>query len=323
MNAALSANAAPWGAIDQTAQIAVGGLSYMRGSTITLTNTSNRFTGGLDVTTKDGNASIVDSGDLTLDSVRTTGSFLGVAGTGKNVIQNGHITTGTGAVLVADSANGGVFTSTFGNITAASGRYLIYSHDPASTTLGSLAPAFTHTGATYSSYAPGSVTETGSGIIYVTTAAPAPASGSGGSSTTALANTIANAITAPQTNLPPSIGLPGSFLPSGGVAPGTGQPSTFVNVTNPLPFVSAAFGPGERFAVVSSPSASEPTQAVTLAQARSMMQSPGQNVGNGGASDAVRDVRVPVSRNSLADIVNGGVRLPNGVEQELFVVAAD
>jgi hypothetical protein len=35
------------------------------------------------------------------------------------------------------------------------------------------------------------------------------------------------------------------------------------------------------------------------------------------------DVRVPVSRNSLADIVNGGVKLPDGVEQELFVVQAN
>ena len=52
-----------------------------------------------------------------------------------------------------------------------------------------------------------------------------------------------------------------------------------------------------------------------------MMQSPGQ--GSGGASDGDREVRVPVSRNSLADIVNGGVRLPSGVEQELFVVQAN
>jgi hypothetical protein len=134
-------------------------------------------------------------------------------------------------------------------------------------------------------------------------------------------NAIASAINAPQVNQPPSIGLPGSFLPDGGIAPGTSEPSTFVNVTNLLPFISAAFGPGERFAVVSSPSANEPTQAVTLSQARSMMQSSGQ--AGGGASDGPRDVRVPVSRNSLADIVNGGVRLPDGVEQELFVVQAD
>lgn len=40
----------------------------------------------------------------------------------------------------------------------------------------------------------------------------------------------------------------------------------------------------------------------------------------GGETEGEREVRVPVSRNSLAQIVNGGVRLPGGVEQKLFVV---
>ena len=52
-----------------------------------------------------------------------------------------------------------------------------------------------------------------------------------------------------------------------------------------------------------------------------MMQGTGQN--GGSASDGDREVRVPVSRNSLAEIVNGGVKLPDGVEQELFVVQAN
>jgi hypothetical protein len=171
--------------------------------------------------------------------------------------------------------------------------------------------------------------------VWVVAAAPAPApaptpttsTSTSTSTNTDLDKTIASAINAPQVNQPPSVGLPGSFLPDGGIAPGIGQPSTFVNVINPPLFVAAAFGPGERFAVISSPTANEPTQAVTLSQARSMMQSTGQtgggSGGSSGASDGVRDVRVPVSRNSLADIVNGGVRLPGGLEQELFVVAAD
>jgi len=136
-----------------------------------------------------------------------------------------------------------------------------------------------------------------------------------------LANVIANAINIPETTQRPSIDLPGVLLPAGGNAINAGQPAAFVNVTNPLPSISAAFGPGDRLALVSSPRSNEPTQAVTLSQARAMMQSPGQ--GSGGASDGDKDVRVPVSRNSLADIVNGGVRLPTGVEQELFVVQAN
>ena len=133
-----------------------------------------------------------------------------------------------------------------------------------------------------------------------------------------LDNTIANAINTPANTQLPSQDLPSVSSPAVGNSNASGQPSTFVNVTNPLPSVSAAFGPGERFAVVSSPSANEPTQAVTLSQARTMMQGAG-----GGAADGEREIRVPVSRNSLADIVNGGVKLPDGVEQQLFVVQAN
>ncbi len=158
-----------------------------------------------------------------------------------------------------------------------------------------------------------------SGSVSITE--PASSSTAGGAPTLAntIANTIANAINAPSAIQRPSFDLPGITLPAGGSVIGARQPTAFVNVTNPLPAISAAFGPGERFAVVSSPSANVPTQAVTLAQARAMMQGTSQ----GGGSDGDRDVRVPVSRNSLADIVNGGVKLPDGVEQELFVVQAD
>ena len=107
---------------------------------------------------------------------------------------------------------------------------------------------------------------------------------------------------------------------TGASGPSGGQSSGVVNVLNLPPTVSAAFGSGERLSLVSSPRGNEPTQAITLSQARSMMQSPGQA---GSANDVAADVRVPVSRNSLADIVNGGVRLPDGVEQELFVVQAN
>ena len=77
--------------------------------------------------------------------------------------------------------------------------------------------------------------------------------------------------------------------------------------------------------VISAPGANEPSQVVSLSQVRSMLQT--QSSGQGGATlnqaGITPDVRVPVSRNSLAEIVNGGVRLPDGVEQELFVVQAN
>jgi hypothetical protein len=137
---------------------------------------------------------------------------------------------------------------------------------------------------------------------------------------TKLADAIAAAIAAPETNFLPGAGQPGSFASNGTSGPAAGQPGAIVNVSNPLPEVSAAFGAGARFAVVSSPNEDEPTQSVSLSQARAMMQSPAQT--GGGASGGVRDVRVPVSRNSLAEIVNGGVKLPAGVEQHMFVIQA-
>jgi hypothetical protein len=94
-----------------------------------------------------------------------------------------------------------------------------------------------------------------------------------------------------------------------------------INVVTPLAQISAAFGPDAPLTVISSPNVNELSQVVSLSQVSSMLPSAGQS--SGGASDSVRDVRVPVSRNSLADIVNGGVRLPIGVEQQLFVVKAN
>ena len=93
-----------------------------------------------------------------------------------------------------------------------------------------------------------------------------------------------------------------------------------MNVVAPLQQVSATFGGSTQLAIISAPTGNEPTQTVSLSQARIMMQSAGAGAGD---SNIVPDVRVPVSRNSLVEIVNGGVRLPTGVEQELFVVLAN
>jgi len=80
--------------------------------------------------------------------------------------------------------------------------------------------------------------------------------------------------------------------------------------------------------VVAAPTENQPTQAVTLSQASAML-----GIGNTGGSNTTAsntnpagtsttvNVSVPVSQNSIAQIVNGGVKLPDGVEQELFVVS--
>jgi hypothetical protein len=82
----------------------------------------------------------------------------------------------------------------------------------------------------------------------------------------------------------------------------------------------------------SAPDADGPTQVVSLSQAQAILQGAqgnpqgaapgagGPTPDQGSGSAQGKDVRVPASRNSLAAIVNGGVRLPSGVEQQLFVV---
>jgi hypothetical protein len=86
------------------------------------------------------------------------------------------------------------------------------------------------------------------------------------------------------------------------------------NVTAPAPAFTLAFDAGTPLSVLSAPLAGEPTQAVTLDQALGLLGP------TGSAGSGEKEVRVPASRDSLAEIVNGGVKLPGGVGQLLFVV---
>ena len=100
---------------------------------------------------------------------------------------------------------------------------------------------------------------------------------------------------------------------------GATGPSSTVTVPAALPNVvalprtgSTSFSLDNALTLLSAPRAGDRSEAVPLSAARDML---GGNIGSG------RDVRVPVGRNTLAEIVNGGVRLPSGVDQLLFVVA--
>jgi filamentous hemagglutinin family protein len=93
------------------------------------------------------------------------------------------------------------------------------------------------------------------------------------------------------------------------------------------PFASD-FGANVPLTFAAAPDEGGPSQVVSLSQAKQLLagtptaqtQSGGDGSGQGSTDDPSRDVRVPVGRNSLAEIVNGGVKLPGGVEQQLFVV---
>lgn len=103
-----------------------------------------------------------------------------------------------------------------------------------------------------------------------------------------------------------------------------GKAVGFSNVVDAPVGLTALFGPGTRLAVISSPRGDEPTQVVSISEASSMLKPAGEDQGDeGGGSGGDREVRVPASRGSLVDIVNGGVKLPTGVEQQLFVVKSN
>ena len=79
--------------------------------------------------------------------------------------------------------------------------------------------------------------------------------------------------------------------------------------------LAAAFGEGSA-KMVSMTDEDEETLVLSLNEAESLLF--GETGGAGAQGE--REIRVPVSRNSLAEIVNGGVRLPEGVQQKIFLV---
>ncbi|HJW26611.1 MAG TPA: MBG domain-containing protein [Rhodocyclaceae bacterium] len=84
-----------------------------------------------------------------------------------------------------------------------------------------------------------------------------------------------------------------------------------------LPSTSSGPGNGPRATLVSTASNQESTELVSLSEVRGMGNGQGATPGTPG------EFRVPAGRNSLVMMLDGGVRLPSGVEQQLFVVRAD
>lgn len=88
-----------------------------------------------------------------------------------------------------------------------------------------------------------------------------------------------------------------------------------INVLLPQPIMmttpTTAFN-GERVNLVSRPMENQPTTLVSMSDLRANQNS---NNPNGNS-----DIRVPVGDNSIIQLVNGGVLLPFGVDQQFFVV---
>jgi filamentous hemagglutinin family protein len=99
------------------------------------------------------------------------------------------------------------------------------------------------------------------------------------------------------------------------------QITTPQQVNNPTPRIQAQttmatnMGLGTNARIVSTTNIGE--QADTVVSLGELQQA------NGGVAGAGGEVRVPLSDNSIVDLVNGGVNLPDGVDQQFFVVAND
>ncbi len=93
------------------------------------------------------------------------------------------------------------------------------------------------------------------------------------------------------------------------------------NVVQIVPGLSPELGRSgtDELLIVSSVHGDAPVDVVTLSQASHMVASADPAPGGSSPADGEREVRVPASRNSPVRIVNGGVRLPEGVDQQLFV----
>jgi len=107
------------------------------------------------------------SGEITLRAI-TAGSISAVnsGGTGGVTLASGALTaSGIGKAIVLAGQD---FVNNAGAsaLSVANGNWLIYSANPGATTKGGLTSGFRHYSATYASYAPGNVTESGNGFIY-------------------------------------------------------------------------------------------------------------------------------------------------------------
>lgn len=103
-----------------------------------------------------GTGTVGHAGDVLIN-----GNYLNIAAAASISARNAVLSSATGFV---NGAGAGLMTS------LDSGRWLVYAANPGSITKGGLTSSFRHYNSTYASYAPGSVTESGNGFIYASSA---------------------------------------------------------------------------------------------------------------------------------------------------------
>ncbi|MBY0451295.1 MAG: filamentous hemagglutinin N-terminal domain-containing protein [Cyanobacteria bacterium] len=188
-NNSLALSVAGNSGITQSNAFTTTALSITGGTgTINLNNTANNAS-NLTLTAGSGSTTYRNAGSLTLNALTQTGGNIDIATQSGNIILTSPVSaanvtiaafnnltlnagstitaTGSGNSLVL-AAQGGAFTNNAGAspLSAASGRWLVYTSTPAATTLGGLTGGTSLYNRTYTGNAPGTITNTGNRILY-------------------------------------------------------------------------------------------------------------------------------------------------------------
>lgn len=185
------------------------------------------------------------------------------------------------------------------------------------------------TSQTYTGHPYGGLSMGGANVWMLTPpAAPTPTPTPSVNNDTTTTNTVTTTPAAPQTQLVHNDSVLGNVIAST-VTPVAPQPprmdakvssNTGIVVKSDMaPVISKGFTEGTTVDLVSKPLTGEPTQSLSLSDVKAMQQSKGSADGSGVAGG--QEIRVAVSHeNTIISLVNGGVKLPRGVEQEFYVI---
>ncbi len=231
---------------------------------------------------------------------------------GSDININGAVSIGanSAAFFIADSAHGGKFTVADGvsNIQLGEGsKYYIYSSSPSVTQLGSYAPDFSVYEKSYANYSNPMLSNDGSGVVYFGAAEvtpepqpePTPEPQPEPEPTPHHHTPIEDIVT---TIVNQSVIVPQNITPP--LSPRVEQQSLQMQtaLNSLLPTQNS-----DDFSLVSTTDGNGYLQLLSMNDIKKSLPSGSE-------------IRVPLGHDSVVELINGGVNLPDGVSQEFYVV---
>lgn len=215
---------------------------------------------------------------------------------GSDININGAVSIGanSAAFFIADSAHGGKFTVADGvsNIQLGEGsKYYIYSSSPSATQLGSYAPDFSVYEKSYANYSNPMLS---SGVVYFGAAEVTPEP-----KPTQQHNPIEDVVT---TIVNQSVVVPQNITPLSSPLIQQHSPLMQMALTTLLPSQN-----GDNFSLVSTTDGNGFLQLLSMNDIQRSLPTGSE-------------IRVPLGHDSVVELINGGVNLPDGVSQEFYVV---